>query len=1266
MEIKETTVDIWPHPLTDEGRRTVVAREGASVSQVINQSKMHAPAVRAWIDGDEVPAELLDSRILQQGEIMTLRADVTGSGADKVLRQLLTIAVIAAAIFVPPLLGFAAGSVGAALVGAGVMVVGTLLVNALVPPEVPKLDGPGGATASPVYSLSGGSNQLRQYAPLLMVLGEHRVFPDLAAAEYAIFQDGEQYLHQIFDFGLGNIEVSDLRSGPNLLSGFDGVDLYWGLNGAEIPRIAGNVDTEAGAELTDTTYITRTMRDAFQILIDVVARLFRIDEEGETQNHTVSIQVQWSATGQPSGTQTFRLDSSSQTQLRKTLVVNPIRAVDWTVRVRRTTAAIDKDADNLSSEDSRTYDDVAVTAMRALQPDTGDYTGRNRLGIRFKASAQLQGRLNRISGIVKQKVPVWENNRWSAPKVTSNPAWILRWFALGHTIAGRLTGGRGLDSSRIDDEKIKAWGAWCEAKNLKCDYVLDRPEDVDDVQRMIARCGRASPSWQTGKFGVVWDAENQTPVAMMHPGNIVQGSVGVEWLDTKVADEVIVRYIEPGMDWQWNSIRRTVPGTSGIPQQSTTVNLNGVVSADQAASIAGLMAAGHKYHKRRVTWEMAAEGLSIRRGNVIWMSHSLIDGGITGRLAAGSTVSIVNLDQDVTLPTGRNYLQLRMIDGTIHTSAVSAGASQNQLRLATAIATQELLNEPVDTLWRLYDATPPAKFKVISVEPLSDRAVRMVAIDERAEYYAAANQSQAITGQSRGLPEVLWISAAKRLVRAGSGYVLEIEIVLTVKGAWDGAQIRVGRGTASSVRVIKELRNDDLSATWIEDRSGTITISAIPRHEGGLHVSGAKSLDFNLSGGLYDIAPPTDFAVVQLPDGTRRFGFTPPADPDLAGIVIRYAATPADNSNPAWGAMTPAHKGTLTVSPWETVDIDAGDWSFAARSLSTAGDLSEIVRTNMTLDDVSIGGQRWLSGSGAPPSTLGNNGDLYLDESTSEIYKKTNNAWRKTASLSNADGATWLFGRTAPSNSLGDNGQFYLITGSTDAAGNIYYKSGGRWRLQVDIHGADGSTILGGTGAPASSLGRVGDWYFRSSNGFVYEKTGSITWRFRRDSTGPQGIQGLPGMSVPQTIGIGAIRTSNIALSATTDLSVNQFAGPFNSRGPFRFNASEVVIPGGSQVLITFFFSMDDDGHYFGCEALLGTGFNELNLGQIILSNHGGVHFLSGSASWKGNYSRAATRSFYIKLRLYSSPTSGVVSRLPDGGHVDIHTAMLNVYVAKR
>ncbi len=82
------------------------------------------------------------------------------------------------------------------------------------------------------------------------------------------------------------------------------------------------------------------------------------------------------------------------------------------------------------------------------------------------------------------------------------------------------------------------------------------------------------------------------------------------------------------------------------------------------------------------------------------------------------------------------------------------------------------------------------------------------------------------------------------------------------------------------------------------------------------------------------------------------FDWTPPADFDLAGIIIRRAPDPnpdSDVNDVEWGVMEPMHLGVLTASPWETTNPPEGDWLFAARALSTAGDLSEIVRFKASL-----------------------------------------------------------------------------------------------------------------------------------------------------------------------------------------------------------------------------------------------------------------------------------------------------------------------------
>ena len=164
-------------------------------------------------------------------------------------------------------------------------------------------------------------------------------------------------------------------------------------------------------------------------------------------------------------------------------------------------------------------------------------------------------------------------------------------------------------------------------------------------------------------------------------------------------------------------------------------------------------------------------------------------------------------------------------------------------------------------------------------------------------------------------------------------------------------------------------------------------------------------------------------------------------------------------------------------------------------------------------------GATWLSGSGVPASSLGNNGDYYLNTANSDVYNKVSGSWTKSANIQGATGATgsagpqgtagangslWWNGTGVPASSLGSNGDFYLNLANSD----VYNKASGSWTKVANIQGATGPIgATGATGAtgPAGSTGATG-------------ATGA---------TGPAGPQGPAGTSViSYASGSGSISTS--------------------------------------------------------------------------------------------------------------------------------------------
>ena len=75
--------------------------------------------------------------------------------------------------------------------------------------------------------------------------------------------------------------------------------------------------------------------------------------------------------------------------------------------------------------------------------------------------------------------------------------------------------GRGLASTRIDDETLKTWGAFCDTNGLTCNVVIDSRVTDTEIENLIAQCGWASVTKSSGKLGVVWENDDQPVTALV-------------------------------------------------------------------------------------------------------------------------------------------------------------------------------------------------------------------------------------------------------------------------------------------------------------------------------------------------------------------------------------------------------------------------------------------------------------------------------------------------------------------------------------------------------------------------------------------------------------------------------------------------------------------------------------------------------------------------------------------------------------------------------
>ena len=738
------------------------------------------------------------------------------------------------------------------------------MINAIAPPALP--DARPTAAVDPVYSLVGGQNQARPYQPVPLVLGQHRMFPDLSAAPYNRYegQENDQYLYTAFNFGLGieAQDVDDLKVGGTLLTAL-APETSWAND-----LLDGDVATVAGADLTDETVWTQkaVAAGAESIELDFAARAFRVGSDGSflPLADPVRIMIEVFATvagsSEPRRLQyQFTLNGDSPTPVRSTwqytLLTDDPQPADgqtWQVRCRRAAEP---------SDDDSVHDDVSWQAMRSIQPDETNYSGQGRLSLKLRATDQLSGTLDRLSATASQRVPVWDGTAWTAPQRSSNPAWIFRWFARGLRIGGRLVAGAGLPDERIDDDSLKRWGAWCDApeQQLSCNHVLTAQTSVHDVLALIAQCGRASPTWAAGRLGVVFEDADRLPTALITPGNIVAGTLEIDYAGGPQVDEVAVSYISPALDWQLQTLRRRAAGVT-TPAHTATVRLPGVTNDRQAAVAANLLLAAQTWRRRRIRWQMGPAALTqIHRGDVVWLSHSLLDGGDTGRLARIEG-AVVTLDRKVEVANGDHVLFM-LPDSAMHATTVAGNVGiATKITLAAALPAPGAGNapwNPADVLWRLYPAAdPPTRARILSVEPQSEDVVRLTAVDDPTEYHAAATADLTLPDGAVPAvpPSVVSVFAWTELVDTAAGEAALVHVGIEVAGRWRGGDVVVST-QGGPQRVPKgRIGEIDRTLAWIAPTSARLTIHVIPLGNPG----GGRTLED------YDVDGPSSVHVLRF------------------------------------------------------------------------------------------------------------------------------------------------------------------------------------------------------------------------------------------------------------------------------------------------------------------------------------------------------------------------------------------------------------------
>ncbi|MBX5303119.1 hypothetical protein HJB93_28465 [Rhizobium sp. NLR12b] len=646
------------------GREHISLPAGLSIEEIIERCDIEPSRLYIAINGNSIEQKNWRRVRVKPGASVTI-VKVPGKGALRAIAGLVValFAAVVAPWLATSILGFTAGttaaSVATGLIGAGISLAGSLIINALFP--VAKPDSLPNTTT--LYSIGGAQNQAAQYGAIPEIFGTHRISPPYAAGAYTELVGDDQYLRMLFVVGYGPIAVSDLKIGETAISKFEDVQYQILEDHTVTPPtlytkpvyqedVSVVLDAEAG-------WVQRTTADNIdEISVDVSAPsgIYRYkSSNGNRVNYTVTVEVQYKLSTSSAWLSfgTFDLTSNSPQALRRTLKKTVTRG-KYDVR-------LSKSSSDYSGKDT-VSETVYWTAVRGRrnEPVISFPKPLTLIAMRIKATGQLNGTVNTLNCIASPKIRSWNGVTWSSGQVTRNPADHFRQVLQGNANA------RPVDGSSIDIVSLQDWHAYCETNGFTFDLVATDQKSVYERLTEIAAAGRAAVTFRDGRWGVVWDIADSPIVQHFTPRNSANFSSVRAYTD--LPHGFRVKFIN--RDNSYLNDERVVHD-DGYDEDNATkfegIDFSGVTDKDLIWKHGRYHLAQLRLQRETYSLDTDFEHLVCTRGDRVRVNHDVVlwgAGAARVRSVTSSPDGVV-IDDLLTMKAGKTYsMRFRGADGS--------------------------------------------------------------------------------------------------------------------------------------------------------------------------------------------------------------------------------------------------------------------------------------------------------------------------------------------------------------------------------------------------------------------------------------------------------------------------------------------------------------------------------------------------------------------------------------------------------------------------
>ncbi len=686
-------------------------------------------------------------------------------------------------------------------------------------PKMPSFDtvGEGMDAESPTHSWDGIRTTSDFGRPIPIIYGERAVGGNVIN-EYISTDGDKSFLNTLLSVCHGEVESVTLRRiNRNPAENYSDYNFNYrlGTNTQTVIKHFEDIHRlkSLSIEITKDNAYTYTSEnsdvEAFEIHLQLPSGLWQQDSAGSILSYDVIYKVEYKLHTEETWTDlgSTTISAKSRSALKRIFRKDSLTAGQYDIRITKTSNDSDfshtsdiyvQYIDEINTDDQE-FPTIALAAIRAL--------GTDQLSNSFPDYEILvKGRKVMVPKVMngESEVP-WDDYYWDPDsscyrlfsdntaltwdeetfitRYSANPIWCtydlmtFKRAGLGYYIVAAdhnlndLVGQSQYCEERVPD----GLGGW--EKRFRMDVVIDSPQGALDLIVQLCSIFRALPSYSDKGQIKLTVEKPDIPVQLFNPGNIIEKSFSESWGSIRDVPNIVhVQFDDEDNNYETTTVQAAIDEAAiaaGKPLNIKTIRYYGTkLSYALRHGRNYLLVCKHITNTIRFSAGMAA--LTRQAAELIDIAHDVPQWGFGGRIQADSTASLIKLDREVIIESGKTYkIRIDFTNGNYEERTVTDSVgTYTEVNVNPAFSGTPVEYKDVYSFGEVDKVVKPAR--IIALKRQRNGSIGIEAIEYNEDIFddtAVVIPQKKYSSLSTDVPDVTNLKLTERLVKMADGTI---------------------------------------------------------------------------------------------------------------------------------------------------------------------------------------------------------------------------------------------------------------------------------------------------------------------------------------------------------------------------------------------------------------------------------------------------------------------------------------------------------------